>query len=155
MDKSLCVLNISSWNGGIDMILERHLLDYSDAISHLLHFYLVLLPKSTIHEQFSRTTIDNFCELLKKIFNSWLFTLESRKVKVTEVLILSENMKSLQRMCTILSDKELLEIDHMNNKIVRTFKEILEDLRDEVLPLITINKEGADSFKRLVVLYYL
>jgi hypothetical protein len=151
VERSLLVLSISSWNGGIDTIMKENILPYSKAIIHLLTFCSRLIPKSSAG-QLHIPIVHDFCEALNKLLESWMAAINQRKVKLSEVLLLSEKMDFLKDMCELLGNKQLSDdIELQNEEIFNMFITTFSNLRDEVLPLITVIRNcESDDFTRLV-----
>jgi hypothetical protein len=146
VEKSLCLLDISSWNWGIEITLKVHLLPYSGALTQLLKCSSELLLKTCVRELYS--PMQHFSEILEQIFKSWLLAIKSGRVKLGEVLLLSESMTLIK--CLVKNVQLTSDIENGNRETRNTFQQTLQNLRDEVLPLIC---RGDNTSKRLVDMY--
>lgn len=148
-EKSLCMLNISSWSGGIEVVMKEHIRPYSESITHLLNIADVCQKSSA--SGLPRHTFDQFIESFEKLFDSWHSSIIGGKLMLNEVLLLSEEMIMIERLCALLHNEQLLSnIKHNNKRMLMSFNDTLLELRDELLPLITITKGAVDIYRRLV-----
>lgn len=144
LEKCLTVLNVSSWGNEFDHTITEYLLPYSSSISLLRSTCLIELPKCKVYENNPSLTIDHFCESLKALFISWFNTIENGRVKLNECLHFLENQESIKEF---LNEELYIKIKEKNILAFEAFKQKLQDLREEILPVV--NHE--DICKRLVI----